>query len=42
MKYPNVVLTPHIAYNTWEAVYRILDLTIETIKTKPKRTTAKE
>lgn len=32
MKYPNVILTPHIAYNTWEAVQRILDITIETIK----------
>jgi len=32
MKYPNVILTPHIAYNTWEAVQRILDTTIKTIK----------
>jgi len=32
MKYPNVIITPHIAYNTWEAVHRILDQTIETIK----------
>jgi len=32
MKYPNAIITPHIAYNTWEAVHRILDTTIETIK----------
>ncbi|WFO75112.1 hypothetical protein J4526_08570 [Desulfurococcaceae archaeon MEX13E-LK6-19] len=32
MKYPNVIITPHIAYNTWEAVHRILDKTINTIK----------
>ncbi len=30
-KYPNVILTPHIAYNTWEAVHRILETTIKTI-----------
>lgn len=32
-QHPNVILTPHIAYNTWEAVERILDTTLETIKT---------
>lgn len=31
-KHPNVILTPHIAYNTWEAVQRILNTTIQTIK----------
>ncbi|MEM3138395.1 MAG: hypothetical protein QW760_07745, partial [Thermofilaceae archaeon] len=30
--YPNVILTPHLAYNTWEAVNRILETTLETIK----------
>lgn len=29
---PNVVITPHNAFNTWEALKRILDTTIENIK----------
>ncbi|RLE78866.1 MAG: hydroxyacid dehydrogenase [Thermoprotei archaeon] len=32
MNYPNVIITPHIAYNTWEALNRILETTINTIK----------
>ncbi|MCS7105313.1 MAG: NAD(P)-binding domain-containing protein [Thermofilaceae archaeon] len=31
-KYPNVILTPHLAYNTWEAVERIITATIDTIR----------
>ncbi len=31
-RHPNVILTPHIAYNTWEAVNRILETTLDTIK----------
>jgi len=30
--YPNVILTPHVAYNTWEAVERIWDAVIATVK----------
>jgi D-lactate dehydrogenase len=29
---PNVVVTPHNAFNTWEALQRILDTTLENIK----------
>lgn len=29
---PNVVVTPHNAFNTWEALKRILDTTLENIK----------
>ena len=29
---PNVVITPHNAFNTWEALQRILDTTLENIK----------
>ena len=28
---PNVIVTPHIAYNTHEAVFRILDITMQNI-----------
>jgi phosphoglycerate dehydrogenase-like enzyme len=28
---PNVLITPHNAFNTWEALKRILDTTIENI-----------
>jgi len=31
-KYPNVIVTPHIAYNTWEALHRILEVTVNTIR----------
>lgn len=30
--HPNVVLTPHVAYNTWEALGRIWSATIETVR----------
>lgn len=32
MRHPRVIVTPHIAFNTQEAVKRILDTTIENIK----------
>lgn len=32
IRHPNVILTPHIAYNTWEALQRILKDTLETIR----------
>jgi D-lactate dehydrogenase len=32
MRFPNVILTPHIAYNTHEAVRRILDTTLANIQ----------
>ena len=28
----NVIITPHNAFNTWEALRRILDTTVENIK----------
>jgi len=28
---PNVIVTPHTAFNTWEAIQRILDTTVENI-----------
>ena len=31
-EYPQVILTPHIAYNTWEAVNRILEKTLTLIE----------
>lgn len=31
-RHPNVILTPHIAYNTWEAANRILETTLGTIR----------
>ena len=31
MEMPNVIITPHNAFNTWEALKRILDTTIENI-----------
>ena len=33
MQLENVIITPHNAYNTKEAQKRILDITIENIKT---------
>jgi D-lactate dehydrogenase len=30
-RYPNVIVTPHVAWNTWEAVERIWETTISTI-----------
>ncbi len=32
MKMPNVLITPHTAFNSWEALYRILDTTLENLK----------
>ena len=32
LKFDNVILTPHIAYNTWEALERIVQKTVKTIK----------
>ena len=32
MKMPNVLITPHVAFDSWEAVHRILDITIRNIK----------
>jgi D-lactate dehydrogenase len=32
MKMPNVLITPHIAFDSWEAVRRILEITIGNIK----------
>jgi len=30
-RYPNVIVTPHVAWNTWEAVGRIWERTLDTI-----------
>ena len=32
IKHPNVIVTPHIAFNSQEALERILDTTIENVK----------
>ncbi len=32
INHPRVIVTPHVAFNTTEAVERILDTTIENIK----------
>jgi D-lactate dehydrogenase len=32
MKMPNVLITPHVAFDSWEAVRRILEITIGNIK----------
>jgi D-lactate dehydrogenase len=32
LRFPNVIVTPHVAYNTHEAVARIIETTIENIE----------
>jgi D-lactate dehydrogenase len=32
LRFPNVIVTPHVAYNTHEAVARIIKTTIENIE----------
>ena len=32
LRFPNVVVTPHIAYNTGEALLRIVDITLGNIE----------
>lgn len=32
LKYENVIITPHTAYNTWDALHRIINTTLNIIK----------
>jgi len=37
LRQPNVIITPHNAFNSWEALHRILDTTISNIKSFLKK-----